>query len=195
MKKLKFILVFALFAISAQAQDNVSPEKVALIKELLRLTGSEENTHKIFDSMVELQKAESERTLKSMIEDDKSMSAADKAEAKKMFVETFDRMMAKLERFFAEIKVVGLIEEASVRLYSKHFTEADLRELVAFYRSPVGKKVVETTPEFMLESMKVVSDTIVPKLDVFIKKITEEEFASVKQNLPAPKKKTVRRKT
>lgn len=36
-----------------------------------------------------------------------------------------------------------------IRIYRDAYTEAELRELIAFYRSPVGRKTIEMTPELM----------------------------------------------
>ena len=33
------------------------------------------------------------------------------------------------------------------RVYAEEFTEAELRELIAFYRTPLGRKLAERTPE------------------------------------------------
>lgn len=40
------------------------------------------------------------------------------------------------------------------RVYARRFTEAELKELVGFYRSPTGKKFVGITPTVMQESFE-----------------------------------------
>lgn len=39
-----------------------------------------------------------------------------------------------------------------VALYTRHFSEAEMRELIAFYDSPLGKKVVESMPQLTAQS-------------------------------------------
>jgi hypothetical protein len=39
-----------------------------------------------------------------------------------------------------------------VRIYREAFTEAELRELIAFYRTPLGSKLVELTPQITREA-------------------------------------------
>ncbi|MFN8886767.1 MAG: DUF2059 domain-containing protein, partial [Cyclobacteriaceae bacterium] len=39
-------------------------------------------------------------------------------------------------------------------VYKKYLTEGDLNEIIAFYNSPAGKKMAESTPGIMSESMK-----------------------------------------
>ena len=40
-------------------------------------------------------------------------------------------------------------------IYREEFTEAELDEILAFYDTPVGKKMVETTPKVMEKAMTV----------------------------------------
>lgn len=55
-----------------------------------------------------------------------------------------------------------------VTVYGKNFTSAEIRELIAFYESPVGKKTVSTMTQVMGESMAIRQkwgQTIVPEID------------------------------
>jgi hypothetical protein len=36
-----------------------------------------------------------------------------------------------------------------IRMYRDAYTEAELMELIAFYKTPVGRKTLEITPELM----------------------------------------------
>ncbi|MBI3219758.1 MAG: DUF2059 domain-containing protein [Bacteroidetes bacterium] len=39
-------------------------------------------------------------------------------------------------------------------VYKKYLTESDLNEIIAFYSSPIGKKMADSTPGIMTESMQ-----------------------------------------
>ena len=45
------------------------------------------------------------------------------------------------------------IIDATARIYATHFTEAELKDLLAFYQSPVGRKAVAEEPKVTDESM------------------------------------------
>ena len=47
------------------------------------------------------------------------------------------------------------IIERFIPVYDKYFTEEDLTELITFYKSPVGKKLIKVTPQLMEDSMTV----------------------------------------
>jgi uncharacterized protein len=61
--------------------------------------------------------------------------------------------------------------EKMVPLYAKHFTAADLDALLAFYKSPIGRKTVEAMPALMQESMELAIDeskAAVPKIQELV---------------------------
>lgn len=41
-----------------------------------------------------------------------------------------------------------------IPLYDKYYSEEDLRQIIAFYQSPAGQKVIEVTPKIMGEAMQ-----------------------------------------
>jgi len=43
--------------------------------------------------------------------------------------------------------------DATARIYAQHFTEAELKEMLAFYQTPTGRKMVVEEPKAIDESM------------------------------------------
>lgn len=58
-----------------------------------------------------------------------------------------DVLRAWCKKIFSE----GDFEGELAGVYMKHFTEQELRELIAFYNTPVGQKALATMPEIMQE--------------------------------------------
>lgn len=72
-------------------------------------------------------------------------------------------------------------ETIVARIYAKVFTEQELQELVDFYKSPIGVKVLDKQPELMRETMKVMQGEMVkimPAIQQDIKKSIEAAKAS-----------------
>ena len=72
-------------------------------------------------------------------------------------MQNFDQLTKSIppkeaEVFQRSVKVEELIE-ALVPLYDKYFTEEELQTYVDFYSSPAGKKLVETIPHIMADSV------------------------------------------
>ena len=197
MKKLTSILftvalvVFAGF--NAHAQDKsapsaVSPEKLVLIKELLALSG--QSSQQMADEMYDAQMKETRAIMSRMFDSDEYFSAADKADLKKSAEDSFDRMAKKVKFFFkTELNLEAMLDEIAVTTYDKHFSESELHDLLAFYKSPTGKKSISVTPEMMREMMAYMFEKVMPKLEAFIKNSLDSEIAFVKQkSTPIPKK-------
>jgi hypothetical protein len=67
------------------------------------------------------------------------------------------------------------IQQQVVRAYASRFTEKELRDALAFYRTPLGQKLVKEEPQVLEDSMKV--------LDEWSKKFAEEVFAKMRDEL------------
>jgi uncharacterized protein len=48
---------------------------------------------------------------------------------------------------------VAELVDVTARIYATHFTEQELRELLTFYQSPLGQKVLAQEPKVLDESM------------------------------------------
>ncbi|MDR3647120.1 MAG: DUF2059 domain-containing protein [Candidatus Babeliales bacterium] len=69
-----------------------------------------------------------------------------------------EKMLNKFEEKFNSPEV----RQEMFTCYTKHYSNAEISELLKFYKSPVGLKTIETTSEIMNESsqiiMKIVQD-------------------------------------
>jgi uncharacterized protein len=68
-----------------------------------------------------------------------------------MYAKDLNEIAAQLEKQYAP-RASELVD-ASARIYASHFTEAELRQILAFYQSPVGRKVVADEPKILDESL------------------------------------------
>lgn len=65
-----------------------------------------------------------------------------------------ENIVADLEQEFLNTSLAELVDMLTP-VYEKHFSEADLQEIIKFYDSPIGRKFAEKTPFVMQESMQV----------------------------------------
>lgn len=127
MKKSVLVTLFTLFCCYIFAQDINQDYKDALL-DMLKSSGSEEAYQTAIDQMINMQK-----TQNPGIEN-----------------EFWDK-------FSAEMKSSSLddLTEMLVPVYQKYLTIEDLKEIVAFYQTPVGKKFANSNPMILQESMQV----------------------------------------
>jgi hypothetical protein len=127
----------SLIAAGAHAQNfpnpTPSPNAIAIAKELITLKGGVQMFEGVVGGVIE--------------------------SAKSTFLPTnpnlgkpLNEVTAKLQKEF-EPKKAELVNEVA-RVYARHFTEQELRELLAFYKTALGKKVLVEEPAAIDDSFK-----------------------------------------
>lgn len=62
-----------------------------------------------------------------------------------------------------------LINEDMVELYDKYYTEQDVKQLVAFYKSTTGQKMISVTPDLNKEMMMILFTKYVPEIEKMVR--------------------------
>lgn len=90
---------------------------------------------------------------------DESMKTLTKETGPLSATETVRARMA-LERWLREVMTSGEVEDELVRIYGKHFSEPELDELLAFYYTPVGAKLLRVSGPMTAELASGVTENI-----------------------------------
>jgi hypothetical protein len=69
---------------------------------------------------------------------------------------------------------IEAIMQDMVPVYQKHLTESDVNDLIAFYSSPVGQKVLREMPTIISEAMQVSSARLQPQMEVAANRLTQK---------------------
>jgi hypothetical protein len=62
-----------------------------------------------------------------------------------------DVLMSWVQKVFAG----GTLDAEMIRLYVATFSESELRQLIAFYQTPIGQKALQKMPELMQKGMAI----------------------------------------
>lgn len=65
-----------------------------------------------------------------------------------------------LRSFVAKVLREADLETNLVRLYKETFSEPEVRDMIAFYRTPTGKKAVSKLPELMQKGMSLGTEAV-----------------------------------
>lgn len=130
------LLAFACLAGGAQAQQP-SPGAIAAAKELLEIKGAQNMLGPIVPGVVETAKNTLLQTNPNLGKDLNEVAV---------------QLRGELAPRSAEV-----IQEFVV-LYAQRFTEAELKQVVGFYRSPVGQKLLKDEPVVMDQGFKQAQD-------------------------------------
>jgi len=90
--------------------------------------------------------------------------------------------LAELRHEFERIQLefATKVMEDAPAIYARYFTAAELRELLAFYGTPIGAKALQTMPQITAEALKLVMSRL-PQLqadamDAFTKVLKQRGF-------------------
>ena len=64
--------------------------------------------------------------------------------------------------------------DSFVPFYDKHFTHEEIKELVQFYQSSTGQRLIEVTPQVVAEGMAVGQKFALKVIPKIMREITEE---------------------
>ncbi|MGA8387836.1 MAG: DUF2059 domain-containing protein [Pseudolabrys sp.] len=145
-------LTLAIFSPLASAQQP-SPGATASAKELITITG----TTALFSPLIA-----------GVVEQAKILYLQQNPALSKDLNEIATQMRADLQPRFSE-----LTEEVA-RLYAANFTEQELKDILAFYKTTAGKKLLAEQPKIIDSSMKFAQDWANNLSDQVIAKMRDE---------------------
>ena len=167
----------------AKSEAEASETKQEMISELLTIVGIVGMAEQMRDqqSVVELMRMQP--SYHQMMEWATSQEADLPEEDRQLLLARFDDFDAFAERFRAlfieRLNFSTIIETVYPPLYDKTFSEAELRQMVAFYRTPVGRKSIEVMPSLMQEAAAGIEEAVWPLSIGLIQEIVAEERAKL----------------
>ena len=179
----------------ADVQQPLTPEKRALIKELLETTDARKTAVSIYKSIIEQEESQLPDLVwqaVSGIKEVQALTPAQQQELRKQVTKESARMSQRIKELFSEkIDFAQVVEDLSYVLYNKYFTAAEITDLISFYRSSTGKKTIEVMPSLFAESMSQTLLVINPKLADIVTELTNEEMNRIRKDLEARQPKPI----
>ncbi|HEU0013299.1 MAG TPA: DUF2059 domain-containing protein [Longimicrobium sp.] len=83
-------------------------------------------------------------------------------------------VVATIRRLFEEHFRWDEMEPEFIRMYTELYTVDELRQLAAFYRTPVGQKLADTSPELAVRTQAIVNARIQEMLPALMEAITAQ---------------------
>jgi hypothetical protein len=174
-------------ALPAYAQSDSTPEKKALIKELLGLTNAAYNSEAIANQIMDkLQAAVTSQFSNEMREwiQAQKVAPAEQKRLEAIVDETIQRILTRVRAEVPKrINYGELVEKIWVEIYNKHFTEAEVKELIAFNKTPTAQKFLKILPQIIAEMTSMTEKLIAPELIPLIDKIVDDELMKLTSKL------------
>lgn len=148
-----FAVALIAFGPSAQAQNKPTPGAIAAAHELIKVTG----VATLFDPLIA-----------GVVEQAKNLYLQQNPALAQDLNAIAAKMRADLAPRFPE-----LTDEVA-KIYVAHFSEQELKDIIAFYKSPVGNKMLKQQPLVVEKSMKFAQDWAIKLSDEVIVTMREE---------------------
>lgn len=156
------LTVFCVFPVFAQQL--ISNEKLALIKDYRELTGTVG-----YSASVDSKSVTSSSPLASMVDQDKELTDEQKVGLKKFAAEGEERIAKAVMAFFNDKETIQrLFEDVANKLIDRNLTEDELRDAISFYKTPTGQKSVKLQAAFSTKLSKEFDDAFGQQLKVII---------------------------
>ncbi len=154
-RALRLVVVAAAMAVTSPAAmaQQPAPAALASAKEVVAITGATA----LFNPLIA-----------GVVEQAKNLFLQQNPALAKDLNEVAVKMRADLAPRFDELS------NEVARIYTVHFSESELKELAAFYKTSVGKKLIEVQPLVVDDSLKFAQDWANKLSDEVIPKIRDE---------------------
>ena len=105
-------------------------------------------------------------------------------------MEAYDRLDNQLKAFLNDKPQISRLSEIAVfKVYDQAFSEAELRELIAFYSTASGQKALKFLPTLSTQVQNEFQSMLIPKLQEFITPKSTAESDQLKQKIQETKTK------
>jgi hypothetical protein len=186
---LLFAAVFLLAAAEGRAQQTTPPEKAALIKELIELTGANSNAVAIMNSVVTQLQHDSQKQFEMALEKMGNLTPEAREVLVEKEAEDAKRINDRVMQLFRErIDFKKITGEVSYEIMDKYYTADELKDLIAFYKTPTGQKAIKLMPQIFADSIQKMSERLTPQLMPIVNQVMEEEKQRIEKLTPPPPK-------
>lgn len=182
------LLILSLFftAHSARAQEDNPPEKIPqnakvtdrkrkLIMELLKTTRVNESTMNFFDRHIKSAEKGFHKGVKKLYQDLEIKEFRTPKE-EKIFTQRLAGILAEFrKKTKMDLDKEKALEEIYIRAYSKYFSEEDLENIIKFYKTPSGQKLLKHQDAIRQHTSKLSRLILAPRILNLISKILQEE--------------------
>ena len=153
MKKVILVLMICIPSLMGYSQT-----KQESIKELFHVMQQDSTMDKMFNSMI----PSMINQMKSQHPINDSLANARSNELMKVTMQTTKVILKKM------------MDEDMVALYDKYFSQKEINDYIAFYKSPSGQKFIKVTPDISKDLMGIMMQKYIPEIQNAIKTKVEE---------------------
>jgi len=151
-------------AFSQAAVPSADPAVVNATRQMLEAMKVRESMRTMMATMEQQMPAQMRASAAAAINANATMTPAQKAEQLKKLDEAVATNATQMHAVFADPTLVDEMVNETVTLYAETYTLDEIRQLTAFYTSPVGQKMQANMPKLMSRSFAISQRVLMPRM-------------------------------
>jgi hypothetical protein len=155
---------FSLVPVFAQAAPAVDPAVAQAARQMLDAVKMRELMMQTMEQVKQRMPEQIRASATQAIQGDSRLDAEQKRAALAKLEEILPTMTSRANALLADPSLVDDMLSEVVPLYAKTYTLDEIRQLTAFYQSPLGQKMLRTMPRLMGEVMDISHRVMAPRL-------------------------------
>ena len=171
------VLLLASPACLAADRDPISESKWQLMLDLFALTGGEPSADGLLETILAQMERSQGAMLEQVIAGTSGLSPEAQSELRAQLGGAQGFLARLRPRLAEQIDFQQLLQRIVIPIYDRHFDEQELRELLAFYRTPAGRKATSILPQIAQETTEAAAEAVQPQILGLVQEIIAEEAA------------------
>ena len=173
------VIGFVSFLAPSFAQQPDLGKKQSLIMEFRRLTGADR-----VNIGINLSTEEIKNSMAELVEKDPDLTDINKKALRKDVEAGYSRVDKVAKDFFANKDLLNKIsEEVILNLYDSAYSETELAEAIAFYKTATERKTAAFLPTLSGEAQKGFVAIVIPRVQAIVQPVNEAEVLKLKQKI------------
>lgn len=172
---LAFLASLPALAQNAQAtparQAAPSPAMKVAVRRMLDAMQFPQLTRSIFDQMLQSVPAMIRQSAQQQINSNPKLDEQRKARALASAEEEIPLAIATLTQVLADPTLIDELGDEMVPLYARFYTVPEVEQLTAFYKTPLGRKMLATMPQLSAESMAISQRVLIPRVNAVLDQV------------------------
>lgn len=176
----KFVLAltaaaaFAALPSFALAAPGADPQTAAAVKAMFDAMEIRKNMNAMYAGMQQALPALMRQQLAGMLEADARLSPEKKKQAMARAEQMLPHMVQSLGKIFSDPSLVDEMIDEMVPLYASNYTVEEIRQLTAFYQTPLGRKMLALTPKLGAEGMAIGQRLMMPRVSKLMSEMAQD---------------------
>jgi hypothetical protein len=174
-------IAMAVLPLIGLSQEPIPAAKKQLIAELIEVMQVRQNTQKTTEAMLAQIATRFPQMLAATSASRQDLTPEQRERVKREAAQSFERFTSRFrQQVLAVYSSQDFLDKVYYPAYAKYYSEAELRDVIVFYKTPTGQKMLQVQPEFSADLMQRSFEVVGPKLQRMTQELVQEELERIK---------------